>query len=80
MIRFGLPVSATTEGKDDEYFHKDISGFIEAGPRISATESMQINRQQGPKGFVLPIIVACAEATPVILSLSPIQLPSTKSM
>jgi len=31
-----------------------------------------MNRQRGPKVFALPNIVAYVEATPVILSLSPL--------
>jgi len=71
MIRFGLPVSVTLEGDVHNHFDDDTSGSIEAGPIISAMEIRRIYRQRGPKCFDLPIVVACAEATPVILSLSP---------
>jgi hypothetical protein len=38
MIRFGLPVSAAQKGNVHYCFNEDISGTIEAGPGITATE------------------------------------------
>jgi len=70
MSRFGLPVSATPEVNVPNHFDKDNSGSIEAEPRIRAMEIRRINSQGGRKGFVLSIVVACVEATPVIPSLS----------
>jgi hypothetical protein len=38
MVRFGLPVAATPEDNFHNGFDKDISGSIEAGARMSATD------------------------------------------
>jgi len=79
-MRFNLPVSATLEGNDNKHFGDNVPGSIDAGATIGATEIRRINHQHEPKGFIFPIIVACVEATSVIISLSPFQLPSTKFM
>jgi len=72
MIRFGVPMTVTQEGICINHFNEDDSGSIEAGPTISTPEIRQTNCQQRPKGFSLPIIVACTEVIPVILSQSPL--------
>jgi hypothetical protein len=72
LVWFGQPVSATPEGDYHNCLNDDISRSIEVGPRIFGTDIKRIHRQWRPKGLVLPVVVACMEATSVNLSLSPI--------
>lgn len=80
MIRYSLPMWAILQGNLHNHFHADSSGSIMPRPRICAIDTWRINCQRGPNGSFLPIFLACAEATPVIFSLCPLYLPSTKLM
>jgi hypothetical protein len=68
------------EGNDHNHFDEDISKFIEAALKISTTVIRQINYECGPKGLILPIVVAYIEATLGMLPLSLSKLLSTKWM
>jgi hypothetical protein len=68
ITKFGLPVSATPERNDENCFNEDLLGSIVAGPTIRATEIRRINCQHTPKSFVVHIVGASVEATPVIPS------------
>jgi len=67
-------------GNNRNHYNEYISRSIKAESRISAKEIWWINPHQEPKCCIIPIVVACTKAMPVIPSLNAIQLPSTKSM
>jgi hypothetical protein len=78
IFRISLHLSPTPADNTKHHIQEVISGFLETEPRISTLEIGQINSQRGPQGIILPIFVTCSEATPVILSLSPLDSSDQK--
>jgi len=80
MIQFGRPVSALSAHTVYTFVDKDISRSNETLPWLHAMEIRWLNYNRGQIGFILPINVACWEATPVTISLSPVLQHSTTKM